>query len=81
MTRKPADFKSFLLNGHNKKRLAEIMQDVWCSPEAANRIGDKTVILIVESKAYFISPAGAVSIDCLQSSKEETDTRVILYLK
>ena len=80
MTRKPADFKSFLLNGENKKQLAEVLLKVWSSSEAAESIGNKTIILIVEGKAHMISPAEPVIIESLVYPQEESDTPIILYI-
>ena len=83
-TRMPADFHDFLKNPDNKTQLFQVMLQVLSSDEAATKLTDKNLIMIVEGKAVQLTSDGihvhAEAIESLQSTQEETDTRVILYL-
>ncbi|XP_048577521.1 uncharacterized protein LOC5506308 [Nematostella vectensis] len=85
-TRKPAEFKLFLSNDANKVQLCRLLLRVWGSSVAASRLEKcDRGILVVEDKAYECEPLnGDVTtheLHELTSNQEETDTRVILYLK
>ncbi|KAK3700755.1 hypothetical protein QZH41_010937 [Actinostola sp. cb2023] len=85
-TRKPADFKLFLANENNKTQLCKLLLRVWGSKAAASRL-DKCgkAVVVVEGKAYQLDSSNgdvtAHEIHELTSNQEETDTRVVLYLK
>ncbi|EDO46758.1 predicted protein [Nematostella vectensis] len=85
-TRKPAEFKIFLSNDANKVQLYRLLLRVWGSSVAASRLEKcDRGILVVEGKAYrYELLNGDVTtheLHELTSNQEETDTRVILYLK
>ena len=84
--RKPPDFKSFLQNDLNKTALFKIMHNIWQSPDAAPKLHRRTVMIVVEGQAHQLVSDGktVTSVPVLQISsetQEETDTRIILYLK
>ena len=84
--RKHADLKVFLQNDDNKKQLCSLLLRVWSSDQAVDRIKSCTCpIIVVEGKAYILTVSDdhidPVEIPELYSTQEETDTRVILYLK
>ncbi|XP_063959228.1 uncharacterized protein LOC135154916 [Lytechinus pictus] len=85
-TRKPSDFKLFLANEENKTQLCKLMLRVWGSQAATSRLEKSgTAVVVVEGKAYQLDTSdGNVTpheIHELESNQEETDTRVVLYLK
>ncbi|XP_072029165.1 uncharacterized protein [Amphiura filiformis] len=85
-TRKPYDYKLFLTNDANKTQLCKLLLRVWDSQAAASRLEKSgTAVVVVEGKAYQLdSSNGNVTsreIHELESNQEETDTRVVLYLK
>ena len=54
---KPADFKVFLSNEQNKLQLCQMLLKVWRDKQAVSRLEKcDTSILVVEGKAYIISP-------------------------
>ncbi|WAR02903.1 hypothetical protein MAR_009461 [Mya arenaria] len=85
-TRKPTDFKLFLTNDENKVQLCKLLLKLWGKNEAAFRLQKCLLaVLVVNGQAYRLSSAnGEVNCDEipeLSSNKEETDTRVAIYLK
>ncbi|EDO31951.1 predicted protein [Nematostella vectensis] len=85
-TRKPAEFKLFLSNDANKVQLYRLLLRVWGSSVAASRLEKcDRGILVVEGKAYqcelLNGDVTTHELHELTSNQEETDTRVILYLK
>ena len=79
----PADFSDFLKNPENKTQLFQVMLQVLSSEEAASKLKDKKMIMIVEGKAVQLTSDGEQvkqeEIESLLSTQEETDTRVVLY--
>ncbi|XP_068234747.1 uncharacterized protein [Palaemon carinicauda] len=85
-TRKPSDFKLFLANEHNKTQLCELLFKVWSSNVAASRMEHcGTALVVVNGKAYQLQSSdgdvAAQEVHELTSNQEETDTRIVLYLK
>lgn len=85
-TRKPRDFKVFLMNDSNKQKLCQLLLEVWSNALSATRLERcRTSILIVDGKAHrLVTEDGAVSdneVFELRSDQEETDTRVVLYIR
>ena len=81
----PSDFKLFLLNDENKAEMFRIMLKVWKSGDAARRLKGKNIIIIVDGKAYSLTSHDGhevqhVEISSIESSQEETDSRIVLYL-
>ena len=88
LTRKPTDFKLFLQNDSNKQQFFQLMLEVAKTNDASDRIAKcGTAIIIVDGKAYQLKiSAEGGEVECqeiyeLRSNQEETDTRVVLYLK
>ncbi|XP_052812091.1 uncharacterized protein LOC128239473 isoform X1 [Mya arenaria] len=85
-TRKPTDFKLLLTNDENKVQLCKLLLKLWGKKEAASRLQKCSLaVLVVNGQAYRSSSAyGRVNCDEipeLSSNQEETDTRVVIYLK
>ena len=82
-TKKPYDWKDFLKNDDNKKRLIELLLEVWSSNQFSSRLIEREVTLICEGKAFKLNSSNHVvtqsEISEIESTQEETDTRVILY--
>lgn len=68
MTKKPHDWKSFLLDEEDKQQLVAMMQSCW-----SDLVKDRKVILIRNGEAH--------GIEDERSNQEETDSRVVLYCK
>ncbi|MPC13645.1 hypothetical protein E2C01_006385 [Portunus trituberculatus] len=64
LTKKPADWRTFLMNAENKSQLVDVINDVGCSDSFAPKLAQRKVVSVVYG---------------LYSDQEETDTRVILY--
>ena len=85
-TRRPADFKSFLKNDLNKRRLFALMHKVWRRAAAASNLKNRSVFLVVEGKAFKLTSDDGVAtseeeVHIIQSDQEETDTRIVLYIQ
>lgn len=82
-TRRPENWTEFLSNDENKTQLIELLLRVWCSDENVPKIEKKKIILVCKGKAYELKAEdGKVStseITSLDSTQEETDSRIILY--
>ena len=83
--RRPLEWKSFLMNHENKLRLFQLIKEVWAT-SGANRLERcQLAITVVKGDAFkFTVQHGGVLVEHLHelsSNQEETDTRVVLYLK
>ena len=79
-TKKSSDWKLFLCNNDNKKQLAALLLKIWSSNEFAGR----QIIVEVEgiaTKLYSTDGCSTIKegISSLESTQEETDSRIILY--
>lgn len=83
MTKKPVNWKNFLLNSDNKSQLVNILYDVWSADGFAEKLAERKVLIVVQGHCYLLSTDGKTvkksELPILFSSQEETDTRVILY--
>ena len=84
MTKKPAEWKSFLMNSDNKTQLVDTINTVWSLDSFASKLLDRKVVMVAEGHCYLLeSTNGEVvtntEIDSLFSDQEETDSRIILY--
>jgi hypothetical protein len=83
-TEKPADWKTFLANEDNKKQLNELLCRVWRTDNFAPKLLDKNVITVSDGHAFHITSYDGTSvcrteIKSIESTQEETDSRVVLY--
>ena len=74
----------FLSNDINKQQLIKLLLMVWSDNAFAPKLERKTVIAVCDEKAYKLNSDDSVSVKMtevpeLQSSQDETDTRVVLY--
>ena len=68
----------------NKQQLIKLLLRVWSNDASVPKLERKTVIAVCDEKAYKFSSDDSVLVKMtevpkLQSSQEETDTRVVLY--
>ena len=85
-TRKPSDWKAFLSNAENKKQLIALLLAVWGSDNYAQKLQNRQIWYICEGKAFRLSSEDGnttetTPVSVLDSSQEETDSRVALYCK
>ena len=85
-TKRPSDWKGFLANDCNKKQFIELLVQEWSKDEYAKKLQGREVTLIDNGVAYLLTSVDGCKttksvIQELESSQEETDTRVILYLQ
>ena len=78
-------WKLFLSNDENKIQFIRLLLKVWNSDQYASRLHGRTVILNCEGKAYELTSTNGQKTEAnvlplLESSQEETDSRVILYI-
>ena len=51
-TKRPSDFKSFLSNDDNKRKLMDMLLDVWTQDRFAGKLRGRRIILIWEGKPF-----------------------------
>ena len=83
-TKKPRNWKAFLANDENKQQFSQLLVKEWSKDEYAKHLQGRKVILISEGTAHLLTSEDGVHttkviVDRLNSSQEETDTRIILY--
>ena len=83
---RPENFKMFLTNSENKIQFANVMLKVWSSSDAYTRLQKcETAMLVVSGIVYqFRAVSGQIEVSEVAeicSNQEETDTRVIVYMK
>ena len=80
----PADFKLFMTVAENKISLCKIILKVWSSAEAAKKLINRDVYLVVEGHLYHFTSDGkkiiVVELAKYFTTHEETDHKIILYL-
>ena len=85
-TKKPqVDWKTFLINDENKEQLTGLCLKEWQKDEYASDLYGRKIVFICKGKAYLLTSEDGKStsvseISSLESTQEETDTRVILYI-
>ena len=83
-TKVPRDFSSFLLESENKQQLIRFICSQWKSSEYARLIHGRSVFVVCAESCICLTSADgktviATSVDELQSTQEEADTRMILH--
>ena len=82
-TRRPKDWKDFLTNDENKEQLIRLLLSTSRSKLFSQKLEGHEVTLICEGRAYQFTSNGestlSQEIASLESTQEETDSRVILY--
>ena len=83
-TKRPTDWKSFLANEKNKVQFIRLLLKSWCNDKYAARLHGRRLVFICNGKAHLTSTDGSRIVHeellLLNSSQEETDSRIILYL-
>jgi hypothetical protein len=83
-TKKPPDWKTFLVNEENKNQLIELLCRVWSTDNFAPKPLGKNVITISDGHAFHITSYDGTTvcrteIKSVESTQEKTDSRVVLY--
>ncbi|KAL5014823.1 hypothetical protein ScPMuIL_000962 [Solemya velum] len=83
-TKRPPDWKAFLTNDENKQQFINLLLKEWSTDQYAPMLKDRKVVLVCNGEAYLLTSTDGVSttkfaVESLQSSQEETDTRIVLY--
>ena len=84
MTKKPPNWKTFLMNDDNKSQLADIIHRVWSSDISAPKLMNRKVMTVVQGHCFLLETEDGkavkeTEITDLFSDQEETDTRIVLY--
>ena len=85
-TKRPKDWKAFLANDSNKKQFIDLLIKEWSKDEYAAKLQGRQVIAIRDGTATLLTSQDGetteqATIASLQSSQEESDTRIVLYCK
>jgi len=83
-TKLPRYFKSFLMNGNNKRQLIRLLLNEWQTERYAHLHRDRRVLFVCEEQCYCLQSSDGVTVACeviteLISDQEEADTRIILH--
>ena len=82
-TKKPKEWKLFLKNDENKKRLIQMLLEIWSSESYVDKIKGGKLFFICDGIATQLTTENnkiiSTSVIGIQSNQEETDSRVILY--
>ena len=83
--KRPADFKLFMTVAENKISMCKIILKVWSSPDAAKKLVDRDVYLVVEGHLYHFTSDGdkvtVIELEDYFTTQEETDHKIIMYLR
>ena len=82
-SRIPRNFSHFLKNGDNEKRLIELIKEYLGDNKQVilNRLDCNEVYFSVDRVCYRVKDTDVNVVDCLRSSKEEADTKLLLHAK
>ena len=85
-TKKPADWKAFLANNDNKEQFINLLVSEWSRDEYASKIKGRYVTVVSNGAALQLTSHDGMKtqktvIAQLESSQEESDTRVVVYCK
>jgi hypothetical protein len=79
-TKKPPDWKTFLAIEENKKQLVELLCRVWSTDNSAPKLLGKNEITVSDRHdSYDGTSVCRKEIKSIESTQEETDSRVVLY--
>ncbi|KAK3745436.1 hypothetical protein QZH41_005085 [Actinostola sp. cb2023] len=84
LTKVPRDWKKFLSNGENKRRLSNFLLEEWKNDRFAEKLQGREVVVVCEEKAVCLTGVNGqqtVSEEMLElcSTQEEGDTKMILH--
>jgi len=82
----PRNFGTFMQNADNKAQLIRFLPKEWQSQEYAQLLLNITIFFVCENERYGLHSVDGSSVtvsvvDCLCSSQEEADTRIILHCR
>ena len=82
---RPVDWKAFLTNDKNKKSFMHHLLEHWSSPSVMEEIVRRLIMFIEGGQAFKLAcHDGVTSVEHqseIYSSHEETDVRIIIYIK
>ena len=83
--KRPLDFKLFLQTGANKIAFCKLLLQIFGSDYSAARLAGRNFIYVVQGHVYQIDSDGSsttvTELEDYYSNQEETDSRIIVYLK
>ena len=68
------------LNPQNKKALTIFVTKEWKQDKYRRKLTDKVLFVACEEECHQISPEAAFTVEELNSTQEEADTRILLHL-
>ena len=77
---KVQQWRKFLLNPQNKKALTIFVTKEWKQDKYRRKLTDKVLFVACEEECHQISPEAAFTVEELNSTQEEADTRILLHL-
>ena len=89
-TKKPDNWKEFLSNNKNKLTIVRLLEENWSTDASVSELLTRKVVIICEQKTSEFAEAITLTrhdglktskevISSLESTQEETDTRIVLY--
>ena len=54
LTKRPADWKDFLMNSENKCQLVDVMNEVWSSDAFAHKLQNRKIVSVVQGHVYLL---------------------------
>lgn len=77
---KVQQWRKFLLNPQNKTALTKFVTKEWKQDKYRRKLTDKVVFVAFEEECHQISSDDTFSVEDLNSTQEEADTRILLHL-
>ena len=83
-TRRSANWTKFQKNDENKQQFIEVILKVWSSDLVGAKLLNRKIVMICSEKAFLLAFEDSkrtvkTEVESLNSTQEETDSRVILY--
>ena len=62
MTKKPADWKNFLMNSQNKSQLVDVMNEVCSSDAFAPKLVQRQVVSVARGHGYLLESDDEITV-------------------
>ena len=83
--KRPLDFKLFLQTGVNKIAFCKLLLQIFRADYTVKRLAGRNFVFVVQGKVYQLDSDGisthVTELKQFYSNQEETDSRIIVYLK
>ena len=81
----PLNWKNFMGNDYNKTQLIKFLLQQWSSSKYASSLKDRRVYFVCQQNCFLLTSTDGLtvsnrSIESLNSTQEEADTRMLLHL-